>query len=106
MSGRVTAVAGVPGNPRIIYVAHASGGLFKSVDGGVTFRSTFDQGGTLSIGALAVSPIAGRPVALFKPMAAVRFVRTPATALAVRADPRWKFTPEEFASHQRAGSTD
>jgi hypothetical protein len=28
------------------------------------------------------------------------------TPLTVRADPRWKFTPEEFASHQRAGSTD
>jgi photosystem II stability/assembly factor-like uncharacterized protein len=56
MGGRLDAVAGVPGQPGIIYLGHSSGGLFKSSDGGVTFVSAFDQGTTQSIGAIAVSP--------------------------------------------------
>jgi len=31
--GRVTAVAGIPGNPRIYYVGSAGGGVFKTTDG-------------------------------------------------------------------------
>lgn len=56
MGGRLDAVAGVPGNPNIIYLGHSSGGLFKSSDGGMTFRPVFDSGDTLSIGAIAISP--------------------------------------------------
>ncbi len=55
-SGRVTDVAGVPGKPNIIYVAFASAGLFKSINGGITFESIFNDGGTISIGAIALSP--------------------------------------------------
>ena len=54
--GRVSDVAGVPDNPNIIYVAHASAGLFKSTNGGTTFRSIFDEAGTQSIGAIALAP--------------------------------------------------
>jgi photosystem II stability/assembly factor-like uncharacterized protein len=54
--GRVVDVAGVPGNPNIIYVAHSSAGLFKSTNGGITMESIFNDGNTLSIGAIAVSP--------------------------------------------------
>jgi photosystem II stability/assembly factor-like uncharacterized protein len=54
--GRVTDVAGVPGQPHIIYVAHASAGLFKSTNGGTTFQSIFDDAGTQSIGAIALAP--------------------------------------------------
>ena len=32
---RATSVAGVPGNPNIWYVGAASGGIFKSTDGGI-----------------------------------------------------------------------
>ena len=32
---RATAVAGVPGKPNIWYVGAASGGIFKSTDGGI-----------------------------------------------------------------------
>lgn len=53
--GRVTDVAGVPGRPNIIYVAHASAGLFKSTNGGTTFQSIFDEGGTQSVGAIALA---------------------------------------------------
>ena len=56
MSGRVTAVAGVPGNPMILLAGHSTAGLYKSEDGGVTFRSIFNDGGTLSIGAVAIDP--------------------------------------------------
>jgi photosystem II stability/assembly factor-like uncharacterized protein len=55
-AGRVADVAGVPGSPDILYVGAASSGLFKSVNGGVTFESVFNDGNTLSIGALAVDP--------------------------------------------------
>ncbi|HKK45035.1 MAG TPA: hypothetical protein VJ964_05905 [Balneolaceae bacterium] len=54
--GRVADVAGVPGNPDIIYMGHSTAGLFKSTNGGVTFKSVFNKGNTLSIGAIAISP--------------------------------------------------
>ena len=54
--GRVTDIAGVPGNPNILYVAHASAGLFKSINGGTTFEAIFEDGNTLSIGAIALAP--------------------------------------------------
>ncbi len=54
--GRVSDVAGVAGNPNILYVAFASAGLFKSKDGGISFESIFESGGTLSIGAIALAP--------------------------------------------------
>jgi photosystem II stability/assembly factor-like uncharacterized protein len=54
--GRVADVAGIPGRPDILYVGTASSGLYKSTNGGVTFESIFDDGNTLSIGAIAVQP--------------------------------------------------
>ena len=55
-SGRIADVAGIPGNRNILYVGSASSGLFKSTNGGVTFEPVFEDGGTLSIGAIAVRP--------------------------------------------------
>jgi photosystem II stability/assembly factor-like uncharacterized protein len=55
-AGRVVDVAGVPGRPDLLYVGSASAGLYKSTNGGITFDSVFNEGGTLSIGALAVQP--------------------------------------------------
>ena len=55
-AGRVDDVAGVPGNPAILYVAHSTGGLFKSLNAGNTFESVFNSGNTLSVGAVAVDP--------------------------------------------------
>jgi photosystem II stability/assembly factor-like uncharacterized protein len=55
-AGRVVDVAGVPGNPDILYVGSASSGLYKSTNGGITFDPIFESGNTLSIGAIAVQP--------------------------------------------------
>jgi photosystem II stability/assembly factor-like uncharacterized protein len=55
-AGRVADVAGVPGNPDILYVGAASSGLYKSTNGGTTFQPVFETGQTLSIGAIAVQP--------------------------------------------------
>jgi photosystem II stability/assembly factor-like uncharacterized protein len=54
--GRVTAVAGIPGDPNIYYVAGAAGGVFKTTDGGRTWKAIFEHEGTASIGAIAIAP--------------------------------------------------
>ncbi|HEB54513.1 MAG TPA: hypothetical protein ENI87_14775 [bacterium] len=54
--GRIGAVAGVPGDPAIVWVGAASGGVWKSTDGGVTFRPVFDDQDVASIGAIAINP--------------------------------------------------
>jgi len=53
---RVEAVAGVPGDPNVIYAGAATGGIFKSTDGGVHWKPIFDGQPVASIGALAVAP--------------------------------------------------
>ena len=55
-SGRSTDVAGIRGNPNIIYAAFATGGLWKTEDGGETWASLFDKEATLSIGNIALAP--------------------------------------------------
>lgn len=54
MSGRVTAIDAVHSNPDIIYVGTASGGLWKSEGGGVSWKPIFDKEKVASIGALAI----------------------------------------------------
>lgn len=54
MSGRVTAVDVVRNNPDIIYVGTASGGLWKSTGGGVTWKPLFDKEKAASIGSIAI----------------------------------------------------
>src|SRR5262245_27490940 len=53
---RVTSVAGVPGDPNVYYAGAASGGIFKTIDGGVRWQPIFDEQPVSSIGALAVAP--------------------------------------------------
>jgi len=55
-AGRVADVAGVPGNPDVLYAGASSAGLYKSTNGGITFDPVFETGNTLSIGAIAVQP--------------------------------------------------
>lgn len=56
MGGRVADIAGIPGDPKTFYVAPANGGLFKTTNGGVTFRSIFDAAEVASVGAIAIAP--------------------------------------------------
>ena len=56
MGGRTTDVEGIPGVPGLVYVATASGGLWKTVNGGATWTPIFDHGSTISIGNIAVDP--------------------------------------------------
>ena len=56
MSGRVADVEGVAGDPNIVYVGSASGGIWKTVDGGLTFDPIFDDQPIASIGDLALAP--------------------------------------------------
>ena len=55
--GRVTAVAGVPGEPYVHYMGATGGGVWKTVDGGMTWRPVSDGFlGAGSIGAIGVAP--------------------------------------------------
>ncbi len=56
MMGRVTDVEGVPGNANIVYVGTASGGVWKTVNGGVTWIPVYDDQSIASIGDLALEP--------------------------------------------------
>ena len=52
---RFSAAAGLPGDPYTYYVGAASGGIYKTTDGGVNWTAIFDDQPVQSIGALAVS---------------------------------------------------
>jgi photosystem II stability/assembly factor-like uncharacterized protein len=53
---RISSVSGVPGDPSVYYAGAASGGIWKSTDGGVHWQPVFDDQPVASIGALAVAP--------------------------------------------------
>jgi photosystem II stability/assembly factor-like uncharacterized protein len=54
MSGRITSIAVVNNKPQIIYAGAASGGIWKSDNGGIAWIPVFDKADVNSIGALAV----------------------------------------------------
>ena len=54
--GRVSRAAGIPGDPSTYFAATASGGVWKSTDGGATWKSVFDDQPISSIGSIAVAP--------------------------------------------------
>lgn len=56
VGNRISAVAGVPGDPSIYYAGAASGGVWKSTDGGNKFQAIFDDEPAAAIGALAIAP--------------------------------------------------
>ena len=57
MSGRITSLDGVREGQRLtLYVGSASGGVWKSMNGGTTFKPVFDKQLVQSIGAVTVDP--------------------------------------------------
>ncbi|SPE42188.1 exported hypothetical protein [Candidatus Sulfopaludibacter sp. SbA3] len=54
-AGRVTAVAGIPGNAAIYYMGTPGGGLRKTTDDGVAWTPISDSVPISSIGAVAVA---------------------------------------------------
>src|SRR5258708_39469625 len=56
VGNRISAAAGIPGDPTTYYVGAASGGIWKSTNSGNTWAPTFDDQPVAAIGALAVAP--------------------------------------------------
>ncbi|MFO0837913.1 MAG: glycosyl hydrolase [Phycisphaerae bacterium] len=54
--GRISDFAVLPSDPNTFYVAVASGGVWKTTNGGTTFSPIFDSEGSYSIGCLALDP--------------------------------------------------
>ena len=55
--GRVDAVAPHPTDPKTIYIAAATGGVWKTIDDGVTWRPLTDSQCSLRISSLVVDPV-------------------------------------------------
>src|SRR5437870_2817597 len=56
MGGRIDDFAVVESNPNIIYVGSASGGVFKTTNGGITWEPLFDDQPVSTIGDVTVAP--------------------------------------------------
>ena len=57
MGGRIADIVAVQDGQRLtIYIGSAGGGVWKSSDGGTTFKPVFDKQPTQSIGSLAIDP--------------------------------------------------
>lgn len=54
MGGRVDDLAVMESNPSVFYVATATGGLWKTVNNGTTWKAEFEHEGVVSIGAVAI----------------------------------------------------
>ncbi len=55
-SGRITEFAVPRGQSQIYYVATATGGIWKTEDGGISFKPIFDKYGVMSMGDIDVAP--------------------------------------------------
>ncbi|MFH1197645.1 MAG: T9SS type A sorting domain-containing protein [bacterium] len=57
VSGRVRALAVHPTDPNIVYIGAASGGIWKSTDGGSTWEDMGKELNSLTFGAIAIDPV-------------------------------------------------
>src|SRR5437879_13375323 len=63
MSGRVAAIAAVKEDGRLtVYIGAASGGVWKSSNGGTTFKPVFDKEAAQYIGAITIDPQAPKTI--------------------------------------------
>ena len=56
VEGRIADIAALPSPSRTVYVAAAGGGIFKTVNNGVSYRAIFENERVSSMGALAIAP--------------------------------------------------
>ncbi len=63
VGNRIISVTGVAGDPMTYYVGAASGGIWKTSDGGLQWKPVFDKERVHSIGALALAP--GEPEVVY-----------------------------------------
>lgn len=56
IGNRLTTVAGISNDPLIYYVGAASGGVWKTIDGGLNWKPIFDDQDVHSIGSIAIAP--------------------------------------------------
>ena len=54
MSGRITAIDGLVSDPNVLWVGAATGGVWKSTNGGTTWTPVFDEQRVSGIGAVAI----------------------------------------------------
>jgi hypothetical protein len=62
VSGRVAALAVSPASENTLYLGAASGGVWRTTNGGTSWTPVFDAAGTLTIGALLVDPASANTV--------------------------------------------
>src|SRR5579864_8851222 len=55
-TGRIQDVQIDPRNPNVWYVASGFGGLWKTVNRGITFTPVFDEGGSFTLCCVAIDP--------------------------------------------------
>ena len=56
MGGRIADIEGLPSPSKTFYVAAAAGGIWKTINGGVTFKPIFDNQRVISMGDIAIAP--------------------------------------------------
>jgi hypothetical protein len=80
MSGRIAAIDAIDQDGRItVFVGSASGGVWKSLNGGTTYKSVFDRESAQSIGAVAIDPSNAKPGHATACRSAMEFTSPPTT---------------------------
>lgn len=57
IGGRISDIEFNPNNPDVVYAGAATGGVFKSTDGGIIWNPIFDDMAVLPIGDIAIDPV-------------------------------------------------
>ena len=83
--GRVTTVTGVPSQPKTFYMGVASGGLFKTIDGGASWNPITD--GKIPLGSTGCVAVTARPPAAERRRPVARWPRPPPAPTASSAVP-------------------